>query len=77
MRLARRKLVTILGTLCVALAAGLLVGPLMHHGVSTITAGIVVGVLGTLCLVGVAYGVWDARRIEARRKAKEQIWINH
>jgi hypothetical protein len=72
-----RKLLSFFGTVGLALAVGLLIGPITRHGVSPVTAGIVVGVLGTLCLVGVAFGLWDARRIEAKRRAKEQIWIKH
>ena len=45
--------------------------------VSQATLSFVAGGFAVLCLVGVVYGIWDARRIERRRKAKENIWINH
>lgn len=41
------------------------------------TASFALGALAVLCLVGVAYGVWSARRMEARRKKKEDIFLNH
>ncbi len=72
-----RKILTVLATIVLALAAGMLIGPVVRNGVSTLTVGIVVGVLGTLCIVGIGYGIWHARSVEKRCKAKEQIWINH
>ena len=32
---------------------------------------------GAICLLGVGLGIWNVRRSEARRKAKEQIWLKH
>ena len=64
-------------TIGLALAAGLSIGPVVRHGVSSSTAGFLVGAFGTLCLAGLAFGIWDARRIEARRKANERVWIRH
>ena len=44
---------------------------------SVTTASFVAGGFAVLCLVGVGFGIWDARRMENRRKTKEDIWINH
>jgi hypothetical protein len=44
---------------------------------SPVTSGLVMGLALALCLAGVVFGVWDARRIEANRKAKEDIWMRH
>ena len=73
----RKRLVTIFACLTGAALALLAMSPLLIRGMSPITAGLILGLAAALCLVGVAYGVWDARRIEAKRKAKEQIWIEH
>lgn len=72
-----RKSLLLMGTLIIALTAGIGIGPLVRGGVSPIAAGIVVGILGTLCVVGIALGAWNALRLEARRKAREQIWMKH
>ena len=37
----------------------------------------VVGVLAALCVAGIVYGLAEARRIELRRRAKLDIWLNH
>jgi hypothetical protein len=41
------------------------------------TAAFVLGAAGVLCILGIAFGIWSARRSEARRKAKEDIFIKH
>lgn len=77
MSLPRKRVVTTLAALAGATLAGLAMTPLLDRDMSPITAGLILGLIAAFCLAGVAYGVWDARRIEARRKAKEEIWIKH
>jgi biotin transporter BioY len=60
----------------------LLLGWLIRHltegkSVSVQTASFVVGGIAVLALLGVALGFRTARASEARRKAKEDIWLNH
>ena len=74
---SHRKLAWFIAAMGIALTAGFSIGPLIRHGVSSLTVGIVVGAFGTFCLAGIAFGLWDAQRIEVRRKAKERIWIKH
>ena len=73
-----RKRITTAGAMIAGIAiAGLTMSPLLIKGMSQVTAGVILGVVGIICLAGVAFGVWDARRIEAKRKAKEEIWMKH
>jgi hypothetical protein len=60
----------------VALAA-LIMWPLLDRSLSPVTSGVMIGAAGAICLVGIALGIWNVRRSEARRKAKEQIWLKH
>ena len=60
----------------------LLVGWLIRHfaggrSVTVQTASFVVGGAAVLALLGVAFGFRSARESESRRKAKEDIWLNH
>jgi hypothetical protein len=50
---------------------------LLRGDVSPVTAGLIVGVLGTLCIVAIGFGVWNSLRGAAKRKAKLQIWMKH
>ena len=56
--------------------AVLLFFALKLRGVSPVSSGAIVGVLGLLSLGGIVYGIWSARDMERRRKAKEDIRIN-
>ena len=71
------KLLIPLGTIVLSIVAILTVPSLVRGGVSPGTAGIVAGVLGTLAVVGIIGGIFDARRSETRRKAQEHIWLKH
>ena len=51
--------------------------PLLDRSLSPVTSGVMIGAAGAICLIGIALGVWNVRRSEARRKAKEQIWLKH
>ena len=59
------------------LLAALVMWPLLDRSLSPVTSGVMIGVAGAICLFGIALGVWNVRRSEARRKAKEQIWLKH
>jgi predicted lysophospholipase L1 biosynthesis ABC-type transport system permease subunit len=60
----------------VALAA-LILMPLLDRKISPVTSGVMIGAAGAICLLGVGLGIWNVRRSEARRKAKENIWLKH
>ena len=75
--MSRRSMVTGLSALAGIAFAALLFTPLFVKGMSAVAQGVLIGVAGAVCLVGVGFGIWDARRIEARRKAKEEIWMKH
>ncbi len=60
----------------------LLAGWLIRHfvadkSVSLQTATFLLGGFAMLTLMGVAFGVKSARASESRRKAQEDIWLNH
>ena len=59
------------------LLAGLILWPLLDRSISPLTSGVMIGAAGAICLAGIALGIWNVRRSEARRKAKEQIWLKH
>jgi len=42
-----------------------------------VTSGVMIGAAGMICLIGIVLGIWNVRRSESRRKAKEQIWLKH
>jgi hypothetical protein len=59
------------------LLAGLILWPLLDRSISPLMSGVMIGAAGAICLAGIALGIWNVRRSEARRKAKEQIWLKH
>jgi F0F1-type ATP synthase assembly protein I len=66
----------------VAIIVGIVLGalilwPLLDRSMSPVTSGVMIGSAGMICLLGIVLGIWNARRSEARRKAKEQIWLKH
>jgi hypothetical protein len=73
----RKSIITAGAALAGVAIAGLVMAPLFVKGMSAVTSGVILGFVGAVCLAGVAFGIWDARRIETRRKAKEQIWMKH
>lgn len=77
MTLSRRRMVAILGPLLGLLLAALIMLPLLDRKLSPVTSGVMIGAAGAICLLGIAIGIWNARRSEARRKAKENIWLKH
>ena len=77
MRLGTKPVLAIAGPLIGILLGALILVPLVDRNLSPVTSGVMIGVAGVICLACIALGIWNARRFEARRKAKEQIWINH
>ena len=73
----RKRLITFAATLVGVLLAALVMVPLLDRELSPVTSGVMIGAAGGICLVGIALGIWNVRRSEARRKAKEQIWLKH
>jgi len=59
------------------LLAALVMWPLLDRNLSPVTSGVMIGAAGAICLLGIALGILNVRRSEARRKAKEQIWLKH
>ena len=73
----RKRLITFAGPLVGVLLAALIMAPLLDRTLSPVTSGVMIGAAGAICIVGIALGIWNVRRAEARRKAKEQIWLKH
>jgi len=57
--------------------AALILWPLLDRSLSPVTSGVMIGAAGAICLLGIGLGIWNVRRSETRRKAKEQIWLKH
>ena len=77
MSLNRKGLVTIAAALLGLFLGALVMVPLIDRSMSPVTSGVMIGAAGAICLAGIALGIWNVRRSEARRKAKEQIWLKH
>ncbi|HEX6661254.1 MAG TPA: hypothetical protein VF067_05240 [Sphingomicrobium sp.] len=77
MSLSRTRVVAIAAPLAGALLAVLILLPLLDRNLSPVTSGVMIGVAGVICLMGIGFGIWNVRRGEAKRKAKEQIWLKH
>jgi predicted lysophospholipase L1 biosynthesis ABC-type transport system permease subunit len=75
--LNRKRIFTIAAPLVGVLLAALILVPLLDRKLSPVTSGVMIGAAGAVCLLGIALGIWNVRRSEARRKAKEQIWLKH
>ena len=75
---AGRKRLALIAALVLGVFLGMLVMvPLIDRNISPVTSGVMIGAAGAICLLGIALGIWNVRRSEARRKAKEQIWLKH
>ena len=72
-----RGVLAFLGPLLGVALAALIMVPLLDRSISPVTSGVMIGAAGAICLIGVALGILNVRRSEARRKAKEQIWLKH
>ena len=75
--LNRRRVIAFAGPVIGLALAALVMVPLLDRTLSPVTSGVMIGAAGAICLVGIALGIWNVRRSEARRKAKEQIWLKH
>jgi ABC-type Fe3+-siderophore transport system permease subunit len=75
--LDRKRTAAIAAPVAGVLLAALILLPLVDRNISPVTSGVMIGVAGVICLLGVACGIWNVRRSEARRKAKEDIWLKH
>ena len=76
MRPNRKAIVTASAALAGALLTLLAMSPLFIP-MSQVTAGAIIGLVGVLCLLGIVFGVWNARHVETRRKTREDIWLKH
>ena len=77
MSLLRKRIAAIAAPLLGVALAALLLVPLLDRTISPVTSGVMIGVAGAICLLGIGIGIWNVRRGEARRKAKENIWLKH
>jgi hypothetical protein len=73
----RKRAFAIAAPVIGVLLAALILLPLLDRKLSPVTSGVMIGAAGAICLLGIVLGIWNVRRSEARRKAKEQIWLNH
>ncbi len=73
----RKSALAIAAPLVGAGLAALMLLPLLDRNISPVTSGVMIGVAGMICLLGVGLGIWNVRRGEAKRKAKEKIWLKH
>jgi hypothetical protein len=73
----RKRLFTIAAPVVGILLAALVLLPLLDRNILPVTSGVMIGTAGVICLMGIAIGIWNVRRSEARRKAKAQIWLKH
>ena len=77
MSVSRNRLIAFGAPVVGVLLAALVMWPLLDRSLSPVTSGVMIGAAGAICLVGVVLGILNVRRSEARRKAKEQIWLKH
>jgi hypothetical protein len=75
--LSRKRTTAVVAPLLGVVLAALIMLPLLDRSLSPVTSGVMIGAAGAICLIGVALGIWNVRDSEARRKAKENIWLKH
>ena len=75
--MSRNRIFAFVAPLVAVLLAALIMWPLLDRTLSPVTSGVMIGAAGAICLLGIALGILNVRRSEARRKAKEQIWLKH
>ena len=75
--LNRNRLFAFAAPVVGVLLAALVLWPLLDRRLSPVTSGVMIGAAGAICLVGIVLGILNVRRSEARREAKEQIWLKH
>ena len=72
-----KRIAVIAGPLAGILLGVLILLPLVDRSLSPVTSGVMIGAAGMICLLGIGLGILNVRRSEAKRKAKEQIWLKH
>ncbi|HEX6783746.1 MAG TPA: hypothetical protein VF098_03705 [Sphingomicrobium sp.] len=77
MRLSRQHVAAIVAPIAGVFLGALILLPLVDREISPLTSGVMIGAAGAICIVGIAAAIWNVRRSEARRKAKERIWLKH
>ena len=77
MNLNRTRILKIVGPVIGLVLGALIMVPLLDRNLSPVTSGVMIGAVGAICLLGIGFGVWNVRHSEARRKAKERIWLKH
>ena len=77
MNLSRKRIAVIAAPVAGILLGVLMLLPLVDRSLSPVTSGAMIGAAGMICLLGIALGIWNVRRSEARRRAKEKIWLKH
>ena len=77
MSVSRNRIFAFAAPIGGVLLAALVMWPLLDRNLSPVTSGVMIGAAGAICLLGIALGILNVRRSEARRKAKEQIWLKH
>jgi len=70
-------MITVAAPVLGLLLGALVMVPLLDRNLSPVTSGVMIGAAGAICLLGIGLGIWNVRHAEARRKAKEQIWLKH
>jgi F0F1-type ATP synthase assembly protein I len=70
-------MITVAAPVLGLLLGALVMVPLLDRNLSPVTSGVMIGAAGAICLLGIGLGIWNVRHSEARRKAKEQIWLKH
>ena len=75
--MSRNRIFAFVAPLVAVSLAALIMWPLLDRTLSPVTSGVMIGAAGAICLLGIVLGILNVRRSEARRKAKEQIWLKH
>ena len=75
--MSRKRAFALAAPIVGVVLAALILWPLLDRSLSPVTSGVMIGAAGAICLVGIVLGIWNVRRSETRRKAKEQIWLKH
>ncbi len=63
--------------ICAALGAGIAIRQVANERFDVADGAFILGGFAFLCLAGIGYGVWAARKAEQRRKSQIDIWLNH
>ena len=75
--MTRNRKLAIAAPVVSVLLGALILLPLVDSKISPVTSGVMIGAAGVICLLFVGFGIWNVRRSETRRKAREKIWLKH